>query len=275
MSGKSKSTTTSNTSNSFEPWVTRFGQNLVNSAGQQVAENGWQPYIGPTQGEFGEGFGAANSYLQQMLGQVSPETEMASSGLADFLMSVDPTRSVASFMNPYVDQVLQPTIRNINEAADAKGGQLASQATMAGAYGDSSHGVQKALLERDRQRSIGDATSAAYDKAFTAATGARSDELSKFLQGIGAGGTLGQQRYGQETGLAQLLASLGQTEQQANQSGIQTEIALNQQNQDAPLKQYLTLAQMLGMIPKNTTGKSTSTTSQPDNSMLAFISSLI
>jgi hypothetical protein len=275
MSGKSKSNQSTYSSNSFEPWVTSFGQDLVGQAGSQVDSNPWQAYQGPTQGEFGQGFDAANQYLMQQLGSVTPETQMAGSSLAQLLTSMDPTRSVASYMNPYVEQTLQPTLRNINEAAATKGGDLARQATMAGAYGDSSHGVQRSLVERDRQRNIGDATAAAYDKAYTQATAARSDELSKYLQTAGALGNTGQQIYQQGTGLAQMLAGLGAQEQQANQSGIQTNIALNQQNQDKPLQQFTTLAQLLAMIPKNTTGYSNTQNSAPDNSGLAFLSSLI
>lgn len=275
MSGDSTSSTNTQTSNSFDSWVTDYGKNVVGAAGSQVANNPWKPYEGDTQGQFGQGFQAANSFLGQMLGDVTPETQMAGSTLQRMLSAMDPTRSVAQFMNPYVDSVLQPTIRNINEAADAKGGSLANQATMAGAFGDSAHGVQKSMLERDRQRNIGDATSAAYDKAWTAATGARDSELGKILSGSNALAGVGQQAYGQQTGLAQMLAGMGAQEQQANQTGVQNRIALNQQNQESPLKQFMSLAQMLAMIPKNTQGTSNSTTTTPDNSGMALLGSLM
>ena len=275
MSGKSKATTTSATSNSFQPWVTDYGQNIVQNAGQQIENKPWQPYTGDTQGQFGEGFNQANDYLQQLLGDVRPETQMAGSSLQQLLSSLDPTRSVASFMNPHVDQILQPTIRNINEATDTRRGQLARDATMSGAFGDSSHGVQSNLLERERQRSIGDATAGAYDKAYTSAVGQRDSELSKILSGASGLAGVGQQAYGQQTGLAQMLAGMGAQEQQANQTGVQNSIALNQQNQDAPLKQFTSLAQILAMIPKNTSGTSTRQTATPDNSGMALLGSLL
>ena len=275
MSGKSKSNQTTYSSNSFEPWVSQFGQDLVGQAGSQIDANPWQAYQGPTQGEFGQGFDAANQYLMQQLGQVTPETQMAGSSLAQLLSAMDPTRSVASYMNPYVEQTLQPTLRNINEAADASGANLTRNATMAGAYGDSSHGVQLAMNDRNRQRNIGDATAAAYDRAYTQATGARDSELAKYLQTAGALGNAGQQIFQQGSSLAQMLAGMGSQQQQANQQGIQTGIALNQQNQDKPLQQMTTLAQMLAMIPKNTSGYSNTQSSAPDNSGLAFLSSLI
>lgn len=275
MSGKSKSTTTSATSNSFDPWVTNYGKDITESAGNYVGDNSWKPYDGATQGEFGTGFDAANGYLQQLLGDVRPETQMAGSTLQQMLSAMDPTRSVASYMNPYVDSVLQPTIRNINEASDQAGGELARNATMSGAYGDSAHGVQSSLLERNRQRNVGDATAAAYDKAFTSATGARDSELAKILSGSNALAGVGQQAYAQQTGLAQMLAGMGAQEQQANATGVQNQIALNQQNQDAPLKQFTSLAQILAMIPKNTSGTSTSQTTTPDNSGMALLGSLL
>ncbi len=275
MSGKAKSTTTTNQSNSFDPWVTSFGKDIVGAAGQQIENNPWQGYSGPTSAQYGQNYHDTDSFLRSMLGQVQPDTQMASSGLATFMQSVDPTKSVASFMNPYTDQVLQPTLRNINEAADDKNRNLAREATMAGAFGDSSHGVQKNLVERERQRAVGDATAGAYDKAFSSAVSQRDSELAKFLSGVGAGANLGQSSFGQQTGLAQMLAGLGQQQQQAGQTGIQNDIALNLQNQQMPLQQYTSLAQMLGMIPKNTSSVGASQTTTPDNSMLAFISSLI
>lgn len=275
MSGRSSSTTTQSGSSTFEPWVTEFGRGIVGAAGDEVTSHPWTPYEGPTQGAFGEGFDAANGYLQQMLGQIRPETEMAGSSLANMLMQMDPTRSVASFMNPYVDQVLQPTVRNINEAADNRSRELARDATMAGAFGDSSHGVQRNLVERERQRNIGDATASAYDRAFTSAVGQRDSELGRILSGSNALAGVGQQAYGQETGLAQMLAALGAQEQQANATGVQNRIALNQQDQDAPMRRFTSLAQILAMIPRNTYTQGTSTTSQPDNTGLALLASLI
>jgi len=275
MSGKSKSTTTENKSNTFDPWVTSFGKDIVGSAGEQIANNPWQAYGGPTSAGYGQNYQDTDSFLRSMLGQVQPDTNMASSNLATFMQSVDPTKSVASFMNPYTDQVLQPTLRNINEAAGDKSRNLAREATMSGAFGDSSHGVQKNLLERERLRAVGDATAGAYDKAYSSAVGQRDSELAKFLSGIGAGANLGQSAYGQQTGLAQILAGLGQQQQQAGQTGIQNDIALNLQNQQMPLQQHTNLAQILAMIPKNTSSYGTSQTTQPDNSMLALISSLI
>lgn len=275
MSGKSKTTTNTSQSNSFAPWVTDFGQNLVSQAGDQINAHPWQSYDGPVQGQFGQGWQDASGYLSSLLGQLQPSTEIAGSELQRVMSSLDPSKSVAQFMSPYVDTVLQPTIRNINEANDQARSQLAASQTMAGAYGDSTHATQNRLLERERERSIGDATAGAYDKAFSSAVGQRDSELQKTLAAIGAGGTLGGQEYAQKTGLAQILASLGTQQQQADQTGIQNKIALNLQNQQMPMQQFTQLGQLLAMIPKNTNSQGTQVTSTPDYSGLALLSSLI
>jgi len=275
MSGRSRTTTNSSQQNTFDPWVTEYGQNIVNAAGDRVNSQPWSPYTGPTSAAFGSGFDQANQFLGSQLGQTRPEMAQASGSISDLLSTLDPNRSVASYMPAYTDQVLAPTIRNINESFDARGGDLAREATMAGAYGDSAHGVRQSVLDRDRARDIGDATAGAYDRAFTSAVGQRDADLGRILSGASGLASIGQQQFGQNTSLAQMLAALGTQQQQAGQTGIQNDITLNQQNQDQPLRQFTSLAQILAMIPRNTYSQGTSTTSAPDNSGLAFLASLI
>lgn len=275
MSGKSKSTTTTNQSNSFDPWVTNYGRSIVGEAGQQVAENPWQSYAGPSAADFGSTWDQSKGYLSNMLGQIDPNTQAASTNATAFMGSLDPSKTVQDYMSPYTEQVLSPTLRNINEAARDKNAALGAESAMAGAFGDSASGVQRALLERDRQRNVGDATAAAYDKAFSSGVSQRDSDLNRYLSGIGAQSTIGQNSFGQQTELAKLLSAIGQGEQAVGQTGIQNDIALNTQNQQAPLQQYMQLAQMLAMIPKNTASQGTSQTSQPDNTAIALLSSLI
>jgi hypothetical protein len=186
MSGNSTSTTRSNQSNTFAPWVTDFGQGIMQQAGEQVVGNPWQPYQGQTSAGFGQTWGTSRDHLQSLMGQIDPNTQGAADSVNNLMGTLDPAKTVDQYMSPYTDQVLSPTLRNINEAARERGAQLGTEATMAGAFGDTAHGVQRALVERDRQRNVGDATAGAYDRAFSSAVGQRDSDLNRYLAGAGA-----------------------------------------------------------------------------------------
>lgn len=282
MGGTSKQTTNTSqqVSNSFDPWVTGAGQGLYDSASANVAAHPYQGYGGPTQGAFGEGTGIATDWLKNAIGAnggVNQDTLDSSSAFKQVLGAIDPSASVGSYMSPYTDAVLNPTLRKINESADMARMKGGVDATMAGAWGGSGQGIAQALAERDRTNAIGDATGAAYDKAFTNAQGARSQALSQFLQAAQGEQGSGQQAFQQGTNLATLLAGLGSQEQQANQTGINTAIGVNDSNQMGQIKQGTQLAQILAMLPKNTSGMSagTSQTETPDNSGMALFGSIL
>lgn len=280
MGGKQKSETNTSqaTSNTFDPWVTGAGQDLFKSASADVAAHPYQGYGGPVQGAFGEGTGLATSKLKDMLAAgTDPGTQSAQTGFQRVMAAINPDASIESYMSPYTEGVLSPQLRKINEAADSLRMKNGAEASMAGAWGGSGMGLAQALADRDREMAIGDATGQAYDKAFTNAQGARSNALSQFLSAAGGAQSAGQQGFQQGTTLSTLLAGLGSQEQQANQTGINTAITVNDANQMGLTKQATSLAQILAMVPKNTSGTSTgkSETSTPDNSGIALLGSLL
>lgn len=280
MGGKSTSTqnTSQQTSNTFDPWVTTAGQGLFNAASATAAASPYRGYGGPTEAGFGPETGLASGKLQSMLAAgTDPGTQASLDGYKSVMGSIDPNASVASYMNPFTDATLTPTLRKINEASDLARMKNGADATMAGAWGSSGMGVQQALADRDRVNSIGDATSKAYSDAFTNAQGAKNTALSQFLSAAQGEGAMGQQAVNQGTTLSTLLAGLGAQKQQADQTGINTAIQVNDANQMGQLKQDSMLGQILAMVPKNTSGMSNGKTenSQPDNSGMALFGSIL
>lgn len=246
----------STASTSYQPWVTQGGQSIFGAAQQAVGANPAQTYSGPAQAAFGPGFGQAQEYLSSQLGQTNPWTEQAGSTLAGYMPSLQPG-DVNSYMNPYLDAALKPTIAKILEAADAQRSQIGAGAAMAGAYGGTGHGVQRALLDRNTQRNVGDATSQAYSAAWDKAQAQRNAALQSFLSSILGLGQLGQNKFTQGSTLAQLLASLGATEQAAGQKGISTQLDINKQNALLPAQQQGLLAALLASLPKDSTTQTT------------------
>lgn len=271
MSGNSTKTTNSSSSTTYPDWVTGTGQSLV----QNLGLPNFNPYTGPTQASFGPTWGQSADFLSGQLGQTNPDTTAASGGFQSILNNLDPSKTTSDYVNPYVDATLQPTLRSINESYDRNAGSIGAGATMAGAFGGTGQGLEDALNERNRAQSIGDATNTAYSNAFTNAQGQQSTALSQIMQAAGGLSSTGQSAFGQGTTLASLLAGLGAQSQQAGQTGINTAISTNTSNQSGGLDLSSKLAQILAMLPKNVDQSGTSTTSQPDNSGLGFLGSVL
>lgn len=275
MCGESQSNTTSYSNTSYDPWVQGAGKDIFNTAATGVQNKPYQAYTGPTSAAFGDSWNSSKDYLSSLLGQINPTTNTATSDLAKFMSSIDPSKSLASYMNPYTDAVTNPQIAKVNEAAGIQNQALGAQAANAGAYGDSSLGVQRAIGARDTQRNIADIVGKGQADAYNSAVSQKQDDLAKYLSGITQGGVLGQNAATQQTNIAQLLAALGTQQQQAGQTGIQNAMQLNKDNQMGGLTQLTSLAALLGALPLNKTQIGNSTTTSPDNSGMALAGSLL
>jgi hypothetical protein len=87
--------------------------------------------------------------------------------------------NVGEYMNPYIDQTLAPTIRNINEASADEMAGIGSKARQIGAFGGSRQAILESEADQNRLQQIGDATASAYDQAFKTAQGIDLDEFRR------------------------------------------------------------------------------------------------
>ena len=136
--------------------------------------------------------GTGQSYLQQ------------ASNLAD------PSQGISQFMNPYQQQVIDSTMRQMDEQADKARQGDAARAIQSGAFGGSREGIQRAErdtgLQQAKADTLGKLLSANYAQALQG-----SQNAAKLQAGLGqASGDLGARfgSLGQSRG--QLGASLGQ-----------------------------------------------------------------
>jgi len=111
------------------------------------------------------------------------------------------------FMNPYQQQVIDESIRQINRQGDISRQNLQAQAVRAGAFGGSREGIQRAELERglaeQKNAAIVGGLSQGYNQATAQAQQAFEQQQGRQLQ----------QAQGLQ-GAAGLQAQLGQTQQQ-------------------------------------------------------------
>ena len=199
----------------------------------------------PLIGQGAQGIGAAqqmaNQYAQANMGQslsTLGQAERIAAGAAptDFSQAqgtlgqgigalqgaaqmYDPS-SAQAFMNPYQQQVIDESIRQINRQGDISRQNLQAQATRAGAFGGSREGVQRAELERalaeQKNAAIVGGLSQGYNQAAGQAQQAFEQQQARQLQqaqglqgAAGLQGQFGQTQQQQALQQAQALQGIG------------------------------------------------------------------
>jgi len=111
-------------------------------------------------------------------------------GLIDQFASFDPGQltdetgylgSIQGDMDPYLEQVLGPQIRKMQEQAQIGRRDLADGATMNGSFGDSRHGVLEGDIYSETQKNIGDTTGQAYSQAYRDAMERRASDRAAMV----------------------------------------------------------------------------------------------
>jgi hypothetical protein len=177
------------------------------SVGQAQAAG---PQFGQAQGTLGSGIGA----------------------LAGAAQGFSPS-NVQGFMNPYQQQVIDESLRQINRQGDMARQNLQAQAVRAGAFGGSRGAIQSAELERglseQRNAAITGALSQGYQSAAQQAQQAFEQQQQRQLaqaqgyqQAAGLQGNLESERARQALAIAQYGGNVGQAlaGQQFQQAGL-------------------------------------------------------
>ncbi len=116
--------------------------------------------------------------------------------------------NIGQFMNPFTSAVTQRTMGDIGSAQQQAMNQLGAQATQAGAFGGSRHGVAEALTNQGFIKQMGDTAANLNMQGFNTALGAAQNQqgIQSGLagQGFGFGQQIGQQQM-QQGQLAQAL----------------------------------------------------------------------
>lgn len=194
--------------------------------------------------------------------------------------------SIQGYMNPYLEQVLNPQIREINEALQGGRRDLGAGAQMAGAFGDARHGIMENSLYDTAMQNITDVTGRTMRDAWAEAMALRTgDRSAKFASdtsnrdadmaqnqnlATAATGTaaLGQQYKKDFFDVNDALWNAGQAEQDSNQ---EQNDALRAFQEALKNKKYDDAMRILGAL--NGTPYSTSSTSKTksDDGLLGLI----
>jgi len=180
----------------------------------------------------------ANRYSQANMDESMGTLRQGIGALQGAAQMYDPNRA-QQFMNPYQQQVIDESIRQINRQGDISRQNLQAQATRAGAFGGSREGVQRAELERalaeQKNAAIVGGLSQGYQNAAQQAQQAFEQQQGRQLaqaQGYqGFGGLYGQQAL-QQAQLGQGAAGLqgNLSNQLAGLSGMYGNLGSQQAN---------------------------------------------
>ena len=184
--------------------------------------------------------GVANLQPSQQLGigtQMAGLGSLASmnAGNQYNMMATNPY-AMSAFMSPYVENALQPQMRELARNSAIEGQQNMAQAAQRGAFG----GSRSALMEAERLRNLnmqqGDIYAKGMQNAFDSARQAQQFGSTLGLQGMGQAlqgastlGQLGQTQFGQQKDILNAQAAAGQQQQ-----------ALQQQMLDQRFQDFLT-----------------------------------
>jgi hypothetical protein len=109
--------------------------------------------------------------------------------------------NINQFMNPYTSDVIGRTGMDLARQAEMQRNTLGAQATQAGAFGGSRHGVAEGTMMGDYGRAFGDIAAQQRQQGFNTALGAAQNQqgIQSGLagQGFGFGQQIGQQQFQQ------------------------------------------------------------------------------
>ena len=279
----SSSTPTQTTTNTAS--IPAYAQPYVEKAlGQTAAltdinQNPYQPYQGQRFADFtpmqNQAFGnIANMQPSSQLGQGTDIANQASqggmgygamgalSGLSYGRNAQDPN-VVASYMSPYMQNVVNTQQREANRQYDIAGAQEMSNATRANAFGGSREALMAAENERNRNTALNQIQATGSQNAFQnaqqnmqqAATlgiqGAQTgiSGLNTALQGANTLNTLGNSQYTQGMGINQAQLAAGTQQQQAQQAALDYAYQQYQDSLNYPYKQLAFQSDMFRGLP--------------------------
>ena len=198
------------------------GANLVGSGANMIS--GAQNYLGAGANLVGSGTNMIGSGAD-MIGAGSDVIGEGKDIVTGALGSLDPARQrvdqgmtqtaaegMATYQNPYEEQVIQASLRDIGNQGLKAQNTLGAQAQRAGAFGGSRHGIAEAELAKATQQQMLDQSAKLRAQGFNTALGASQADLGRQLGAAGqSAGMAGQAAGmgGQISGMGSAMGGLG------------------------------------------------------------------
>ena len=218
---------TTNFSGDYEDALQRYSTTALQQA-EDVANLGFQQYGGERVAGFSPteiaGRERAAELAQMGLGMPQAQTAADVAQQVSQFSYADPS-AVEARMNPFIQQALDPALRQLREQQTQTLQGLSAQAERAGAFGGSRQGVLEAEALKGFGQQAGDILSRGYASAFDRATDLMGQEAQTQLAGASAlSGAANQLR---QLGFADadVLRTLGAEERGLQQANLEADYA--------------------------------------------------
>ena len=220
-------------------WAGPYVTSMLGKA-EALSETPYQVYGGPLtagpsslQTQYFQGLGNIGfpGQLGQSFTSTGAPTIPTASTTGPMQTTATPSGIAGQYMNPYLQNVLQPQLEELRRQGQIEQMQNAARMTKAGAFGGGRQAIMDAELQRNllntMGRTIGQGYSTAYDKAM--------DQYNR--------------EQAQAMGLAGLLERGGATQRGIEAEGIAADLGEFQQQRDFPYKQLQFQQSMLQGMP--------------------------
>lgn len=164
--------------------------------------------------------------------------------------------AMQAYMSPYVQNALEPQMREAARQSAMVGQQNQAQAAMQGAFGGSRSAIVEAERQRNLQNQMGDIYGRGMQSAFEQARQAQQFGSTLGLQGYqtagqmaGQLGQLGQAQFGQQKDIIQGLQSAGAQQQALEQKRLEQQYADFAAQRQYPYQQLSFMSDMLRGLP--------------------------
>ena len=171
--------------------MARGGSGMVNNAAN---------YVGSGANMVGTGANVVGGAL----GALNPAANRINQG-----MTQTAADGMATYQNPYEDQVVQASMRDIGNQGLQMQNTLGAQAQAAGAFGGSRHGIAEAELAKSTQQQMLDQAAKLRAQGFNTALGASQADRAAQLGAAGQSAGIAGQAAGMGGQLASMGGSLG------------------------------------------------------------------
>ena len=260
----SQPTSTTQTTTSIPEYAKPYVEKMLGKT-EALSNSPYQAY----QGNRIAGFTPMQQQAQQGMANLQPAQQLALAtqmgGVAGLgalgagqnyqSMATNPN-AMQAYMSPYVQNALDPQMREAARRSGMEGQMSQAQAVRAGAFG----GSRSALMETERQRNLGQLQSDIYGKgmqtAFEQARQAQQFGSTLGLQGLQTAGQmantlgqLGQTQFGQQKDVIQGQASMGAQQQGLEQKRLEQQYADFAAQRQHPYQQLAFMSDMLRGLP--------------------------
>lgn len=245
----------STTTQALPPYIEQGAQDIL-GFGRDIASEPYQPYPGPRVAPLSgnEQFAVSlgDQYTGAGRGGLSSSNQMIGQAGQRF-----PDVDIASYMNPYISNVLEPTAREIYEGADRERNRLDAFAVSRGAFGGERQGLENVELQERTLQSISDLYGQGFGQAFDTGAGIWGTEQDRAANLAGIQSRNAALESDLATADLQRLMATGGLERGVEQQSLDTAYGDFLTQRDYPLRNLDVMLRSIGGVPYPTSSFST------------------